>query len=53
MKNQIWKVSVSEIEGGEVHEVVLTDLKGAMAILGGYEKDDFYKAEAEFVKFSD
>jgi hypothetical protein len=52
MRNQIWKVSVSETESGEVQEVILTDLAGASAILGGYEKDDFYTAEAEFVGFA-
>jgi hypothetical protein len=52
MRNQIWKVIVSEIESGEVHEVMFTSLAGASAIIGGYEKDDFYRAECEFVRFA-
>jgi hypothetical protein len=48
MKVQMWRVVVSEKDGGQVHESVVLPLASAMAVMKGYESDDFYRVEASF-----
>jgi hypothetical protein len=48
MKVQMWQIVVSEKESGQVHETITLPLAPAMAVMKGYENDDFYKVEASF-----
>lgn len=48
MKVQMWRVVVSEKDGGQVHESVVLPLASAMAVMKGYEGDTFYQVEASF-----
>ena len=52
-KDQNWKVTVSEIESGEIHSVVETNIKGATSIFVAYQNDDFYKVETQFLGYID
>lgn len=45
----MFSVSVIVKESKEVVETLVVDLKGAEAILKGYQDDDFYYAEASYI----
>jgi len=47
--NMMFSVSVIVKESKEVVETLVVDLKGAEAILKGYQNDDFYYAEASYI----
>ena len=50
MKNQTWKIVVSEKESGLVHETLIVDYAQAYAVMKGYESSDFYQVTAEFIR---
>jgi hypothetical protein len=47
--NQVWEVTISEIESGLIHETLIVGIDEAMAIMNGYANQDFYVVTAGFI----